>query len=294
MTTPDLSTYRAIHHALREAAARIVDAAPTLDGTDPTHPGGNRRKERLTITADVVTLYRAWLRSAGVVTAAHLEQFLAARPGLGELDRGLFLAAFENAGGATTLDGSPVTDGLLASVATGGAMELLLHAEGRLLHLGRSTRTFDAAQRRAVLAATTGVGGAERSPRSARSTMSCPGRKAAARTSRTRSPCVDAATAPAPSTAAPPRTPNTSATAASCSNEPDESSASAPDRPSHVRRSVMLLVQCRTSRPPLPGRGSYRGPCTSGGCLFDCGVWPRRQFVSPGGSLRDAPDRGIG
>ena len=129
------------------------------------NPDGNRRRERLMITADVVILYRAWLRVAGVVTAAHLEQFLAARPGLGELDRGLFLAAFEGAGGsATTLDGHPVTDSLLASVAAGGAMELLLSAEGRLFHLGRTTRTVSAAQRRAVLTRDQGCRGCGADP----------------------------------------------------------------------------------------------------------------------------------
>lgn len=128
-------------------------------------PDGNRRRERLTITADVVTLYRSWLHGAGVVTAAQLEQFLAARPGLGELDRGLFLTAFDGAVGfATTIDGHPVTDSLLASVAAGGAMELLLSADGRVLHLGRTTRTFTAAQRRAVLTRDQGCRGCGADP----------------------------------------------------------------------------------------------------------------------------------
>src|SRR5690606_37874230 len=87
------------------------------------NPDGNRRTERLTLTADVTALYRAWLRGAGVTTADDLERFLDARPVLGELDRGLFLDAFDGTTlVASTLDGRPVTDGLLASVAAGGAM----------------------------------------------------------------------------------------------------------------------------------------------------------------------------
>ena len=147
----------------RRADALVAVCQGYLDSLE--NPDGNRRRERLIITADVVVLYRAWLRVAGVVTAAHLEQFLAARPGLGELDRGLFLAAFQGDGGAaTTLDGHPVTDSLLASVAAGGAMELLLSADGRLLHLGRTTRTFTAAQRRAVLARDQGCRGCGADP----------------------------------------------------------------------------------------------------------------------------------
>jgi hypothetical protein len=115
-------------------------------------PDGNRRTERLTVSADVLVLYRAWLREVGVRTAADLEGFLASRPGLGELDRGLFREAFDGLGGvATSIDGSPVTDALVAAVASGGTMELLLTSGNRLLGLGRSTRTFSPAQRRAVL-----------------------------------------------------------------------------------------------------------------------------------------------
>jgi hypothetical protein len=147
----------------RRADALVEMSQAYLDSLEG--PDGNRRRERLTITADVVTLYRAWLRVARVVTAEQLERFLADRPGLGELDRGLFLAAFD--GGtpdATTLDGQPVSDSLLTSVASGGAMELLLSAEGRLLHLGRTTRTFTAAQRRAVLARDGGCRGCGANP----------------------------------------------------------------------------------------------------------------------------------
>lgn len=116
------------------------------------NPDGNRRTERLTVSADVLVLYRAWLREVGVRTAADLEGFLASRPELGELDRGLFREAFDGLGGvATTIDGSPVTDALVAAVASGGTMELLLTSGSRLLSLGRSTRTFSPAQRRAVL-----------------------------------------------------------------------------------------------------------------------------------------------
>ncbi len=131
--------------ALVEVCRRYLE---TID-----NPDAKRSTERLTICADVVTLYRAWLRGAGVRTADELEDFLAERPRLGELDRGLFLDAFDHTSHtARTLDGNPVTDALVAAVAAGGAMELLLTAAGRILHLGRSTRTFSAAQRRAVLA----------------------------------------------------------------------------------------------------------------------------------------------
>src|SRR5690606_1554283 len=96
--------------------------------------------------------YRAWLRVADVVTAADLDAFFAARPGLGELDRGLFLDAFDHTTTtAVTLDGNPVTDSLVAAVASGGVMELMLTAQGRILDLGYATRTFTPAQRRAVL-----------------------------------------------------------------------------------------------------------------------------------------------
>ncbi len=147
----------------RRADALVAMSQGYLDSL--AGPDGNRRRERLTITADVVTLYRAWLRAAGVVTAEQLERFLADRPGLGELDRGLFLTAFDGgAPDAATLDGNPVTDSLLASVASGGAMELLLVADGWLLHLGRTTRTFSAAQRRAVLARDGGCRGCGADP----------------------------------------------------------------------------------------------------------------------------------
>ena len=142
----------------RRADALVAICQSYLDSLG--NPDGNRRRERLTITANVVTLYRAWLRGAGAVTAADLERFLASRPGLGEVDRGLFLFAFDGEGGtATTLDGHPVTGSLVSSVAAGGALELLLTVEGRLLHLGRTTRTFTAAQRRAVLARDKGCRG---------------------------------------------------------------------------------------------------------------------------------------
>ncbi len=147
----------------RRADALVAMSQAYLDLLEG--PDANRRRERLTITADVVTLHRAWLKVAGVVTAEQLERFLDDRPGLGELDRGLFLTAFDGgAPDATTLDGNPVTDSLLASVASGGAMELLLSADGRLLHLGRTTRTFTPAQRRAVLARDGGCRGCGADP----------------------------------------------------------------------------------------------------------------------------------
>ena len=135
----------------RRADALVAVCQGYLDTLE--NPDGNRRTERLTLTADVIVMYRAWLRAAGVRTAADLDRFLADRPHLGELDRALFLEAFDGTGlTATTLDGFTVTDTMVAAVAEGGAMELLLTAGSRLLSLGRSVRTFTAAQRRAILA----------------------------------------------------------------------------------------------------------------------------------------------
>lgn len=111
----------------------------------------NRRQARLTVVADVVALYRAALRGAGVRTARQLEDFLAERPQLGALERGLFLDAFDGGGGtARTLDGNPVSDALLSCVSSGGVLERLLTVEGRILDMGRSVRTFTEAQRRAA------------------------------------------------------------------------------------------------------------------------------------------------
>jgi hypothetical protein len=93
----------------RRADALVAVCQGYLDSL--ANPDGNRRTERLTLTADVTVLYRACLRAAGVRTAAGLERFLAARPNLGELDRGLFLDAFDGTSlVATTIDGRTVTD----------------------------------------------------------------------------------------------------------------------------------------------------------------------------------------
>ena len=136
----------------KRADALVEVCRSYLEALD--NPGGNRRTERLTISADIVVLYRAWLRALGIRTAAELDAFLSARPGLGEIDRGLFLDAFDGTGGvATTLDGNPVTDALVAAVTSGGALELLLTSGNRLLNLGRSSRLFSDGQRRALLAA---------------------------------------------------------------------------------------------------------------------------------------------
>jgi hypothetical protein len=117
------------------------------------NPAGNRAKERLTVVADVVSLYRAWLCELGVRTADDLEELFASRPGLGELDRGLFLEAFHGGGGvATTLAGHGVSDALVSAAAAGGALELMLTAGPRILWLGRSVRAFTPMQRRALLA----------------------------------------------------------------------------------------------------------------------------------------------
>ena len=80
----------------RRADALVAVCQGYLDSLES--PDGNRRTERLTLTADVVALYRAWLRGAGVCTADDLDDFLSARPDLGELDRGLFLEAFDGTG----------------------------------------------------------------------------------------------------------------------------------------------------------------------------------------------------
>jgi hypothetical protein len=117
------------------------------------NPPNAARPDRLVLTADVTTTFRAVLRGAGVMTAAQLQQFLADRPGMGKLERGLFLDAFDaNRGPARTLDGTAVTDTLLAHVTANGLLERLLTADGRILDHGRSIRVFTDTQRRAILA----------------------------------------------------------------------------------------------------------------------------------------------
>ncbi len=116
------------------------------------NPGTDRRRERVTLVADLLDVYRSWLTGAGVRTAADLEQFFADHPELGELDRGLFLDAFNRTDTtARTLDGHPVTDALIAAATSGGVLELLLTAGNRTLDFGRSRRTFTDAQRRDLL-----------------------------------------------------------------------------------------------------------------------------------------------
>lgn len=105
------------------------------------------------MVADVTALYRAALRGAGVRDALQLQEFLADRPALGALERGLFLDAFDGKGGtAHTLAGNPISDGLLSCVSSGGVLERLLTAESRILDLGRTVRTFTDAQGRAAAA----------------------------------------------------------------------------------------------------------------------------------------------
>ncbi len=117
------------------------------------NPDANRRRERITLVADLRDVYRSWLTGAGVHTADQLHQFLANRSNLAEVDRGLFLDAFNDTDTtARTLDGNPVTDALVAATTSGGVLELLLTADRRILDLGRSRRTFSDAQRRALLA----------------------------------------------------------------------------------------------------------------------------------------------
>ena len=105
------------------------------------------------MVAEIIAIYRAALRGAGVVTAEQLERFLAERPNLGAVERGLFLEAFDGKGGtAHTLDGNPISDGLLSCISSGGVLERLLTAESRILDMGRSVRTFTEAQHRAAAA----------------------------------------------------------------------------------------------------------------------------------------------
>jgi phage terminase Nu1 subunit (DNA packaging protein) len=137
--------------ARRRADAWVEVARTYLETLDDD--GSNRRREHLTVVADVRTLFGGWLSGAGVRTADDLADFLADHPDLGPLERGLFTQAFDgDTPPATTLAGAPVTEALVAAAASGGVLELLLTAEGRPLHLGRSVRTFSAAQRKAMLA----------------------------------------------------------------------------------------------------------------------------------------------
>ena len=116
-------------------------------------PDGNRATERVTVVADITALYRAALRGAGVHTARQLDDFLADRPYLGDLERGLFLDAFHGGGGtARTLEGNPNSDGLLSTISSGSTLERFLTVEGRVIDMGRSIRHFTPHQRRAVLA----------------------------------------------------------------------------------------------------------------------------------------------
>jgi hypothetical protein len=113
----------------------------------------NRRQARLTVVADITTLYRAALRGAGVRTAAQLERFLAERPNLGAVERGLFLDAFDGTSGtARTLDGNPISDGLLSCISSSGVLERLLTTQSRILDMARTMRTFTDAQHRAAAA----------------------------------------------------------------------------------------------------------------------------------------------
>ena len=130
----------------RRADALVEICRTYLEGLD--NPDANRRKERLTITADVVVLYRAWLNGLGIRTAADLEPSSPPAPDWVSSTG----ACSRPRGSAATLDGNPVTDSLISAVAAGGAMELLLTANGRILNLGRSSRTFSPTQRRALLA----------------------------------------------------------------------------------------------------------------------------------------------
>ncbi len=86
-------------------------------------------------------------------TAAELQAFLDERPNLGALERGLFLEAFDGTGDvARTLDGNPISDGLLSCISEGGLLERLLTVDGRVIDHGRSIRHHSASQWRALAA----------------------------------------------------------------------------------------------------------------------------------------------
>ena len=115
-----------------------------------TEATSTRRQERLVVTCEVVGLYGCALRGAGVRTAEQLEEFLAARPSLGALE-GLFLEAFDGHGDvARTLDGNPISDGLLSTISQDGLLERLLTVGGRVIDHGRSLRHHSASQWRAL------------------------------------------------------------------------------------------------------------------------------------------------
>ncbi len=145
-----------VEGVVRTPAQRRADALVEIARFyNENHAKGtrNRRQARLTVVAEIIAMYRAALRGAGVVTAEQLERFLAERPNLGAVERGLFLEAFDGKGGtAHTLDGNPISDGLLSCISSGGVLERLLTAESRILDMGRSVRTFTEAQHRAAAA----------------------------------------------------------------------------------------------------------------------------------------------
>ena len=137
--------------AQRRADALVAVAQFYVD--HHTAVTSNRRQERLTITCDIVTLYGSALRGAGVRTAADLQEFLDRRPQLGAVERGLFCEAFDGSGDvARTLDGNPVSDGLLSCISEGGLLERLLTVGSRVIDHGRSLRTHTASQWRALAA----------------------------------------------------------------------------------------------------------------------------------------------
>jgi hypothetical protein len=116
-----------------------------------TEVTSTRRQERLVVTCEIVGLYGCALRGAGVRTAEQLDEFLAARPWLGALERGLFLEAFDGHDDvARTLDGNPISDGLLSTISEGGLLERLLTVGSRVVDHGRSLRHHSASQWRAL------------------------------------------------------------------------------------------------------------------------------------------------
>jgi hypothetical protein len=140
----------------RSPAQRRADALVTIaQHYVDTHTAvtSNRRQERLTVSCDIVPLYGSALRGAGVRTAADLQEFLAARPHLGPLERGLFLDAFDGTGDvARTLDGNPIGDGLLSCISEGGVLARLLTVGSRIIDHGRGLRAHTAGQWRALAA----------------------------------------------------------------------------------------------------------------------------------------------
>jgi hypothetical protein len=116
-----------------------------------TNPPNTGRPDRGVVVFDVAAMFRAILRGDGVHTAGQLDAYLTAQPELGALERGLFLDAFDGAGGtARTLDGHQLTDVAIRHVMVDGILERLFRQDSRIIDYGRSTRIFTESQKRAM------------------------------------------------------------------------------------------------------------------------------------------------